>query len=79
MLVSDMDSLHKSLVLSIGLELESPLSLTENVLFNDLIGRDVEHVPLDGNVRAHIVDLNLFLVVHKHHLCREVVIQLSGK
>lgn len=75
-LVSDLSGQNDLLLSLGGVQLGSPLGLSLDVLLDDLVDRDVQHVVLNGQVGAGSVDTQSLLVVDKDHLRLELIDQL---
>jgi hypothetical protein len=75
-LVSDLGG-QEDLPFSLGgEELLAPFGVALDVLLDDLIGRDVDHVVLDREIGTSCVDTKSLLVIHKDHLRSEFPGQL---
>ena len=57
-----------TLLFSISAQFMSPISFVVNVVINDLVGRDVKHIVLNGKVGASVVNWDYLLMVDKNYL-----------
>lgn len=56
----------------------APFGHLLNVMLDDLIGRDVDHVVLNCQIGASCVDIQTLLVVDKDDFWQKFVLQLSS-